>query len=80
MITLNPDPDDLPRWISATAEHCCFCGAATRTWHAPSDVAICTRCAETREPHEVPGKEEWCASAQGRGEMPTATRPAEGKT
>lgn len=68
MIPLSPDPDDIPRWLGS--EHCCFCGAATRLWHAPRDVAVCASCAETHEEAEVPTKDEWCESPQAYGFAP----------
>lgn len=69
MIELVPDPDDLPSFVRACPEHCCFCGRPTRMWFQPRDVAVCVSCAEVRSPDEVPTKEEWCESPQGRGRM-----------
>lgn len=58
MIPLVPDPDSMPK--SMPPEPCCFCGEGARTWYKPKDVAVCTFCAETRDPSEVPTKTEWC--------------------
>lgn len=74
MIPLTPDPDDMPR--SMPSEHCCFCGRPTRMWYAPRDVAVCTGCAETREPAEVPTKDEWWDSPQAQGIAPAPTTAA----
>lgn len=68
MIPLTPDREDMPRYMPP--EHCCFCGRATRMWYAPRDVGVCTSCAETRDESEVPSKDAWCDSPQGRGYVP----------
>lgn len=73
MIPLIPDPDDMPR--SMPPEHCCFCGRPTRMWFGPKDVAVCTGCAETREPEEVPSKDEWWDSPQAQGQRVELPRP-----
>ena len=65
MIPLTPDPADFPP--NLPPEHCCFCAGKTKLWYAPKDVAVCQICAEIRSPSEVPTKEEWCNSPQGRG-------------
>lgn len=68
MITLTHDPVYMPS--SLPQEHCCFCAAETRMWAMPADVAVCADCAAVRDYADLPNKETWCASPQGRGESP----------
>lgn len=60
MIRLTPDD------IGPPYEHCCFCFRPSKYWYAPKDVAVCTECAETRSPADVPSKEDWCAAVVER--------------
>lgn len=68
MITLTPDPDHMSNIMPP--EHCCFCASPTRMWYKPKDVAVCVRCAETRNADEVPTKKEWFNSPQAKGIRP----------
>lgn len=83
MIPLTPDTDDVPEWLARTREHCCFCAEPTNLWYAPRDVAVCAACGETRSPDEVPTKDQWWDSPQGKGVRPeqgVGTMLAEQKT
>ena len=70
MIPLTPDTDVVPAWLGRTPEHCCFCAAPTNLWYEPKEVAVCAGCGETRDPSEVPTKDEWWDSPQAKGIAP----------
>lgn len=57
-IPIEPDPE-------RPVERCCFCRATATHWTVLPDrkpggqVGICEPCAETRDPADVPTKDEW---------------------
>lgn len=55
---------------SGVVEDCCVCGRPTTFWFVPKDVAVCSECARSVEPADLPTKEEWCSS----GFVPKAKR------
>lgn len=68
-IKITREPDSLSRFGS---EHCAFCGQTTPYWSVRKDVAVCTACAEDHDEKDVPTKNEWCESDQGKGKMAKA--------
>ena len=68
-IPLVREPESLS-WLGS--EHCAFCGQVTAYWQKATDVAVCQPCAEDHEEADLPTKEEWCESPQGKGKMKNA--------
>ena len=69
-IKITREPDSYTRMGS---EHCAFCGQTTAFWSEAQDVAVCPPCAEDHNESEVPTKDAWCESDQGKGKMAKAT-------